>query len=99
MKKIDNFVNLYPVTKTLRFKLIPVGRTKEHFDKNKLLEVDKERAENYKKAKLIIDKYYNEFINNCLNNFKFSDNPNNLQEYYRVVNEDIDKDNAPITEL
>lgn len=101
MKKIDNFVNLYPVTKTLRFKLIPVGKTKENFDKNKLLEVDKERAENYKKAKLIIDKYYNGFINNCLNNFKFSDNPNNLQEYYRVVNEDTDKEtkNKKIKEL
>ena len=91
MKKIDNFVNLYPVTKTLRFKLIPVGRTKENFDKNKLLDVDKERAENYKRAKLIIDKYYNEFINNCLNNFKFKVNPDNLKDYYEVLNSELDK--------
>ena len=91
MRKIDNFVNLYPVTKTLRFKLIPIGKTRENFDKNKLLEVDKERADNYSKAKIIIDKYYNAFINNCLNNFKFSVNPDNLKEYYDLSNSDIDK--------
>lgn len=92
MKKIDNFVNLYPVTKTLRFKLTPIGKTKENFDKNKLLQVDKERAENYCKAKVIIDKFYNKFISNCLNSFKFKDNPNSLKEYYDVANKDIEKD-------
>ena len=91
MKKIDNFVNLYPVTKTLRFKLVPIGKTKENFDAAKLLDADKERAENYKKAKIIIDKYYNEFINNCLNNFKFNTSPDNLNAYYEVQNSSIDK--------
>ena len=93
MKKIDNFVNLYPVTKTLRFKLIPIGKTKENFDKNKLLEIDKERAEKYEEAKGIIDKYYNDFINNCLNNFKFKSKPNNLTKYYEIQssNEDAKK--------
>lgn len=92
MRKIDSFINLYPVTKTLRFKLIPIGKTKENFDKNKLLEVDKERSENYSKAKIIIDKYYNTFVNNCLNNFKFSTEPNILREYFNLLNSDIDKD-------
>ncbi len=91
MKKIDNFVNVYPVTKTLRFKLIPVGKTKENFDKEKLLDADKEMAENYKKAKVIIDKYYNEFINNCLNNFNFKSKPDNLKTYYEIWNSEIDK--------
>lgn len=101
MKKIDNFVNLYPVTKTLRFKLIPIGKTKENFDKNNLLQVDKDRADNYQKAKIIIDKYYNTFINNCLNNFKFRDKPNNLKEYYLVKNEDLDEEekNKKIKEI
>ena len=90
MKKIEKFVNVYPVTKTLKFKLIPVGKTKENFDKNKLLEIDKERAENYKKAKVIIDSFYNEFINNCLNNFTFQGRPDNLKKYYNVVNSKSD---------
>lgn len=94
MKKIEKFVNVYPVTKTLKFKLIPVGKTKENFDKNKLLEIDKERAENYKKAKVIIDSFYNEFINNCLNNFTFQGKPDNLKAYYKLINsktDDIEK--------
>ena len=92
MKKIDNFINMYPITKTLRFKLVPVGKTKENFDKEKLLDADKERADNYRKAKVIIDKYYNEFINNCLNNFHFKSNPDNLRGYYEIIcNSELEK--------
>lgn len=40
MKKIDNFTNLYPLSKTLRFKLIPVGRTEENFSIKQFLEAD-----------------------------------------------------------
>lgn len=102
MKKIENFVNIYPVSKTLRFKLIPVGKTRENFDNAKMLEVDKSRADNYQKAKEIIDKYYNIFITNCLNNFKFGTKPDNLKKYYKTTSDTkIDKDekNKLINEL
>lgn len=29
MKSLNQFIGLYPLSKTLRFKLIPVGKTKE----------------------------------------------------------------------
>lgn len=37
MKKIDSFTNLYSVTKTLRFGLLPIGKTSENFEKNQVL--------------------------------------------------------------
>ena len=70
MKKIDNFTNLYKVTKTLKFKLIPVGKTEENFNNAKLLEIDEKRAENYIKAKMIIDKYFVSFIERNLSEVK-----------------------------
>ena len=39
MKKVDLFVNQYPISKTLRFALIPVGKTEENFN-NALLFFD-----------------------------------------------------------
>ena len=99
MKKIDSFINLYPVTKTLKFKLIPIGKTQENFDNGKLLEEDKKRSENYIKAKEIIDKYYNDFISNCLNNFVFSKNPNNLLQYYEIYNKNYENKKEKEEEL
>ncbi len=47
MKKIDNFVNVYSVSKTLRFKAVPIGKTEENIRIKRLIEEDEERAENY----------------------------------------------------
>lgn len=66
MKKIDNFINRYSVSKTLRFKVIPVGKTQENIEAKCLLMEDEERAELYKKAKKIIDSYHKEFIEKVL---------------------------------
>lgn len=70
MKKIDNFTNIYKVTKTLKFKLVPVGKTEENFNNAKVLESDEKRAENYNKAKIIIDRYFNNFIEKNLSEVK-----------------------------
>lgn len=63
---LKRFTNCYPVSKTLRFKLIPVGRTLELLNLNRILDKDEIRAEEYKKAKEIIDRYHISFIEKSL---------------------------------
>jgi CRISPR-associated protein Cpf1 len=62
MKNLEDFTNLYSLSKTLRFELIPVGKTLECIEKNGLLHQDEQRAESYKKVKKIIDEYHKAFI-------------------------------------
>ncbi len=66
MKKIDNFINEYPLSKTLRFQLKPVGKTEENFEKKLLLEKDEKRAEDYAKVKIYLDRYYRRFVEETL---------------------------------
>ena len=42
---MKEFTNLYPVSKTLRFDLQPIGRTKENIERNGILQRDEKRAE------------------------------------------------------
>lgn len=78
MKKIDNFVNCYGVSKTLKFKAIPVGKTDNKIKEKKLLEEDKQRADDYILVKKILDKYHRFFINDVLSKVKLA----NLDEYF-----------------
>lgn len=66
MKKIDSFINQYPLSKTLRFSLIPIGKTEENFNNALLLEKDKERAEKFERVKKYIDRYHKVFISEIL---------------------------------
>lgn len=50
-----DFTNLYPVSKTLRFELIPEGETLHYLEKNGVLENDEKRNEDYKKLKKLMD--------------------------------------------
>lgn len=59
---MEQFTNLYPVSKTLRFELKPLGRTKEHIEQGGILQRDEQRAEDYKKVKQFIDEYHKQFI-------------------------------------
>lgn len=77
MKKIEKFVKQYPVSKTLRFKAIPVGKTEENLSAKRILEEDEERAADYKQAKKIMDEYHRFFINEVLKEVKID----SLQEY------------------
>ena len=49
---MKQFTNLYPVSKTLRFELIPQGETRAHL--NDLIAEDEQRAEDYKEVKSIL---------------------------------------------
>jgi hypothetical protein len=65
-KAFSEFVNLYPVQKTLRFELIPQGKTMDFFEKSVLFENDKEKAEKYKIVKQMVDDCHRDFISKCL---------------------------------
>lgn len=58
----NQLTNLYPVTKTLRFALLPVGETREFLDTKLLLEADETLAANYKELKKLVDKYHKKVI-------------------------------------
>lgn len=72
MRKIDKFTNQYPLSKTLRFRLIPQGKTEENFDTMEMLQEDEQRAEDYGKVKGMIDRYHKKFIEDSLKGLKLA---------------------------
>lgn len=64
----ENFTNLYPITKTLRFSLIPQFETEEWFKKLDLIADDKKRAADVNKLKKLFDVYYTWFNKTTLDN-------------------------------
>lgn len=74
---INKFTNMYNLSKTLRFSLIPYWETEEHFMKRHLLDEDKERAKSYVKVKEYMDRYHRDFIEKVLNTVVL----NNVDEY------------------
>ncbi len=76
----DNFIGLYPVSKTLRFELKPIGKTLEHIEKSGIIDTDVHRAESYQKVKKIIDRYHKDFIEKSLSGLELS----MLQDYYEL---------------
>ena len=70
-KTLDDFTNLYSLSKTLRFELKPIAETKENIEKGKFLESDKKKSEDYKDVKKIIDNYHKYFIDDVLKNATF----------------------------
>lgn len=77
MLPFNDFTNLYQVSKTLRFELIPQGKTLEHIEKSELLIQDEHRAKSYVLVKKIIDEYHKAFISNVLEGL----NLDGLKEY------------------
>jgi len=71
MKDLEQFIGLYPVSKTLRFQLLPIGKTQEWIDKNEVLTKDGRKAEDYPKVKKLIDDYHKQFIEQALSNASF----------------------------
>lgn len=65
------FIGQYPVSKTLRFELKPVGKTLEHITREDLLQHDEKRAKDYKVAKTVIDNYHIDFIETVLSQASF----------------------------
>lgn len=66
MKDLKQFIGIYPVSKTLRFELRPVGKTQEWIEKNGVVENDEHKAENYPQVKKLIDEYHKVCISESL---------------------------------
>ncbi|MBP3260655.1 MAG: type V CRISPR-associated protein Cas12a/Cpf1 [Prevotella sp.] len=75
MKDLKQFIGIYPVSKTLRFELKPIGKTLEWIKKNKVLESDEQKAEDYPKVKTLIDEYHKVCICESLKGVNFDWNP------------------------
>ena len=63
---MQQFTNLYPVSKTLRFELIPDERTRAILEHSDLFAQDEHRAASYKLVKKIIDRYHMAYIDSVL---------------------------------
>ena len=102
---MERLTNLYLVSKTLRFELQPIGKTRENIEKGGILQQDEERAENYKSVKGFIDQYHIQYIKSRLWNFELpladEGHHNSLTEYralYELPKRDAEQE-AAFTEV
>lgn len=86
----EQFINCYPLSKTLQFSLIPVGKTEDNFTKKLLLERDKQRAENYEKVKGYIDSFHKEYIESVLINARVEKVDKYADLYWKSNKDDSD---------
>lgn len=86
----EQFINRYPLSKTLRFSLIPVGETENNFNKNLLFEKDKQRAENYEKVKGYIDRFHKEYIESVLSKARIEKVNEYANLYWKSNKDDFD---------
>lgn len=86
----EQFINRYPLSKTLRFSLIPVGETENNFNKNLLLEKDKQRAANYEKVKGYIDRFHKEYIESVLSKARIEEIDEYANLYWKSNKDDSD---------
>ena len=90
---IEQFTNVYPLTKTIRFSLIPVGKTEDTFNSRRLLEQDKRRSEEYIVVKKLIDRYHKAYIERVLSNLQIVDIRDYAKLYYKTgkTKEDVEE--------
>ena len=102
MKQYTDFTNLYSVSKTLRFELKPIGKTKETFNQwleelnntdedGNLFAIDRKIKDAYLVIKPIMDKQHEAFIEKSL----LSENAKKIDfsEYFKAYQEKSVKDN------
>ena len=81
--KFNDFNKLYSLSKTLRFELKPIGKTRENIEKNNPSFIkDKEIKEAYQILKPVFDLLHEEFITNSLE----SPEPKklNIETYFEI---------------
>ena len=66
MVTFENFTKQYQVSKTLRFELIPQGKTLENMKRDGIISVDRQRNDDYQKAKGILDKLYKYILDSTM---------------------------------
>ena len=87
MKLYDDLHGLYPIQKTLRFELKPIGKTMENLEKNKILIKDMHRSEKYEKVKKYCDEYHKAFIERCLSDLSL-DGLDDYYDLYKIQHKD-----------
>lgn len=90
MKSLQELTNLYPLAKTLRFELKPVGKTLEQIRERGLIDQDAQRAEEYYIVKEAIDSYHKAFIRECMTQCKLKvesqeNKKDSLKEYSELL--------------
>lgn len=92
----QSFSNLYSLSKTLRFELIPQGKTPDNIRQHGLIAQDEQRAKDYQQVKKIIDDYHKYFIDEALTNVKLE----NLQQYYDLyIKHKLDEDKKQLENI
>lgn len=89
----DNLTRMYPVSKTIRNELIPVGKTLENIKKNNILEIDKQRKEDYEHVKGLMDNYHKVLINEALQGVRL-DGLNEAADIYLTSSRDAEAADA-----
>jgi hypothetical protein len=77
----SQFTNLYSLSKTLRFELKPVGKTKQMLEENNIFKTDEIIQNKYKKTKTYLDRLHREFAKESLSNARLD----GLKEYEQAL--------------
>lgn len=93
----SEMINLSQLSKTLRFELQPIGKTKEYFEKY-VLENDERKANAYPLVKKYCDEVHKKFIDECLEKIDRISFEEKLEEYLIAVN-DKDLDNKKLEKI
>lgn len=64
----EEFINLYELSKTLRFELKPVWKTSNNLEKDSIIQKDREVEENYNEIKKYFDSLHRDFVKQSLEN-------------------------------
>ncbi|MEQ9310054.1 MAG: type V CRISPR-associated protein Cas12a/Cpf1 [Balneolaceae bacterium] len=84
---LSQFIGKYSISKTLRFELIPVGKTLNFIEAKGLLNQDKQRAESYKEMKKTIDSFHKHFIEQALSKVQLTSLSAFAELYFKNVEE------------
>lgn len=89
MRKIEQFIGKYSLSKTLRFSLIPQGKTEEYIRTREYLEEDEQRAKDYTRLKELIDEYHIRLIDEVLSTVRLPE-----LESYQALYENSSRSDA-----
>lgn len=97
-KTFDDFTNLYELSKTLRFELKPVGKTKELLESQRVFQKDAKILENYRIVKKYFDELHKKFVKDALSDPRL-DFENYRKAYFAYVKASKGKEKKELEEL
>lgn len=83
---LSPFTKLYKLSKTLCLALIPQRETLKFIQEEGLIKKDELRAEDYKKAKILIDEYHKDYINKSLSEINLTENLQSCYDAFSLKN-------------